>query len=329
MLGPATCSVLGRAHLQPAAALPPPTPFFRALELGFPPQSPPPAALQSDVWQVLNLQTYFLLGQWGSVLLWQGTQAAERHLCHRRIISAAAPQFWERRPRAFQPGASRQSCPSAPGILCCSHFGAQPAQLLLCEASLTCFSRRPVLSTPPLRGPLRPKTLVGQSAVTWAACCAKRGLRLASLCARPARGRSLREAQRCAGGPRLAAGLPRPPRPRGAPAPPRLASPPLILSAGGGEARRGPALGPPLGRGVSPRPASRGRRGRGGAGRGGRGPAPTGCRAPGSPGSVRGGGGGGGGAGSWRRAVLLRPAHGRTAEPTAGGTRRRRWASGP
>jgi hypothetical protein len=40
-------------------------------------------------------------------------------------------------------------------------------------------------------------------------------------------------------------------------------------------------------------------------GRGGRGPSPTGCRAPGSPSSVRGGGGGGGGAGSWRRAVPL------------------------
>nr|XP_060484094.1 laforin-like [Panthera onca] len=70
------------------------------------------------------------------------------------------------------------------------------------------------------------------------------------------------------------------------------------------------------GRGVSR--ARRVREGVAGAGRGwgrgGRGPAPAGCRAPGGPGSVR--GGGGGGADSWRRAILLRRAHGRTGEPT-------------
>lgn len=76
-----------------------------------------------------------------------------------------------------------------------------------------------------------------------------------------------------------------------------------------GKASRGPASGPPQGRGVSPRPNTSGRAGQGrGRGRGGRGPAPTGCRAPGRQCSVR-GGGGGGGAGIWRRAVLLGRTH--------------------
>ncbi|KAK2507424.1 hypothetical protein MC885_018245, partial [Smutsia gigantea] len=100
---------------------------------------------------------------------------------------------------------------------------------------------------------------------------------------------------------------------------PRPVPPPLIRSSAG-QASGGPAPGPPQGRGVSPRPASRCGRGRGGAGRGrgrgGRGPAPTGCRAPGRQGSVR---GGGGGAGSWLCAVLLDPPHRRSGELTTGG----------
>ncbi|CAK7294554.1 hypothetical protein VULLAG_LOCUS4120 [Vulpes lagopus] len=180
-----------------------------------------------------------------------------------------------------------------------------PAGLAPAPRSLADRRHPPRLPHPCPRVP-SPEAPVGGQVVTETASRAARGPHSA-----PVRASG---AQECHAGPPAPSHGSHALRDRPAPPPGPAPSNPLR---GRGRASRGPASRPPRGRGVSrARRVGAGGAGPGpGRGRGGRGPAPTGCRAPGRPGSVR-GGGGGGGAGSWRRAVLLRRAHGRTGEPT-------------